>query len=81
MKQFLLSTVFCVFASMLGLAQAPANDVCANAIPITVNGGYISCNNSNTVTNAANPSCGGTTAIKDIWYSFVYTGGTVVIET
>ncbi|MFN5620766.1 MAG: MopE-related protein [Flavobacteriales bacterium] len=81
MKQFLLSTLLCVIASITGLAQAPVNDICANAIPITVNGGYISCNNSNTVTNAANPSCGGTTAIKDIWYSFVYTGGTVVVET
>jgi len=81
MKQFLLSTMFCVFASIVGMAQAPANDVCANAILMTVNGGYISCNNSNTVTNAANPSCGGSTGIKDIWYSFVYTGGTVVVET
>jgi PKD repeat protein len=81
MKQFLLSAVLCIIATITGFAQAPANDVCANAIPITVNGGYISCNNSNTVTNAANPSCGGTTAIKDIWYSFVYTGGTVVVET
>ena len=81
MKQFLLSTMFCAIVSMLGLAQTPVNDVCASAIPITVNGGYVSCNNSNTVTNAANPSCGGGTAIKDIWYSFVYTGGTVVIET
>ena len=81
MKQFLLSAMLCIITSMSGFAQAPANDICANAIAVTVNGGYISCNNSNTVTNAANPSCGGTTAIKDIWYSFVYTGGTVVVET
>ena len=81
MKQFLLSFVFCVFALTMGFAQTPVNDVCANAIAMTVNGGYISCNNSNTVTNAANPACGGSTAIKDIWYKFVYTGGTVVVET
>ena len=81
MKQFLLCTMLYVLASISGLAQAPANDVCATATPITVNGGYVNCNNSTTVTNAANPSCGGSTAIKDIWYSFVYTGGTVVIET
>jgi PKD repeat protein len=73
--------VFSVVAAIAGMAQAPVNDVCANAILMTVNGGYISCNNSNTVTNAANPSCGGGTGIKDIWYKFVYTGGTVVIET
>jgi len=81
MKQFLLSAMLCIITSMSGFAQAPANDICANAIAVTVNGGYINCNNSNTVTNAANPSCGGTTAIKDIWYKFVYTGGTVVVET
>lgn len=81
MKHFLLSAILCIITSITGFAQAPANDVCANAIPVAVNGGYISCNNSNTVTNAANPSCGGATAIKDIWYKFVYTGGTVVVET
>ncbi|MFM9006292.1 MAG: PKD domain-containing protein, partial [Flavobacteriales bacterium] len=81
MKQFLLSAAFLFLASIAGVAQAPVNDICANAIQVTVNGGYVSCNNSNTVTNAANPSCGGSTGIKDIWYKFVYTGGTVVVET
>lgn len=81
MKQVLLSVFVFISVSLAGLSQAPVNDICANAILMTVNGGYINCNNSNTVTNAANPSCGGTTGIKDIWYKFVYTGGTVVIET
>lgn len=62
-------------------SQAPANDICANATPLTVNGGYITTNNNNTVTNGANPSCGGSTAIKDIWFSFVFTGGNIVVET
>ena len=58
----------------------PVNDICANAIPFNVNGGAVAANNSNTVTNGPEPSCGGA-GIKDLWYSFVYTGGDVVIQT
>jgi PKD repeat protein len=63
------------------LAQAPSNDVCANALNIVVNGGYINVNNSTTVTNGPNPSCGGSTLIKDVWYKFVHIGGNVVVQT
>jgi PKD repeat protein len=80
MKRYALFVAF--FAtSILSFSQVPTNDICADAITLTVNGGYVSANNSNTVTNAANPSCGGSTAIKDIWYKFVYGGGTTIIET
>jgi PKD repeat protein len=81
MKQFLLSMAIVAFSFFTSYSQAPVNDVCANAVPITVNGGYITVNNSTTVTNGPNPSCGGSTLIKDVWYTFVYTGGTVIIET
>jgi len=80
MKKFYILLAM-LSVSLLTYAQAPVNDVCSTATLITVNGGAIAANNSNTVTNGANPSCGGTTGIKDIWYKFVYTGGTVVVET
>ncbi|MFM7730055.1 MAG: lysyl oxidase family protein, partial [Flavobacteriales bacterium] len=81
MKSLLVTLVALIILYSDLQAQAPLNDVCANAISVTVNGGSVACNNSNTVTNGPNPSCGGTTIIKDIWYKFVYTGGTVVIQT
>jgi PKD repeat protein len=81
MRRYLLSAAFLLVAVFESFSQAPSNDVCANAIPITVNGGYIAVNNSNTVTNGPNPSCGGSSAIRDVWYSFVYSGGSVVVET
>ena len=80
MKKFLL-LLLTISGTFFAIAQAPVNDVCSTATLIAVNGGAIAANNSNTVTNAANPSCGGSTGIKDIWYKFVYTGGTVVVET
>jgi hypothetical protein len=58
----------------------PVNDVCANAIPLTLNAGFIAANNINSCTEGLNPTCGGT-FIHDVWYSFVYTGGTVSIAT
>jgi PKD repeat protein len=73
-----LAVIFSVFSAS---AQAPSNDVCANAIDVVVNSGYINVNNSNTVTNGPNPSCGGSTLIKDVWYKFVHVGGNVVIQT
>lgn len=78
-----LWSVLCLilFTAFNAAAQAPANDVCANAITIAVNGGYINVSNANTVTNGPNPSCGGGTLIRDVWYKFVHIGGNVVVQT
>jgi PKD repeat protein len=73
-----LAVIFSVFSAS---AQTPTNDVCASAIDVVVNGGYINVNNSNTVTNGPNPSCGGSTLIRDVWYKFVHIGGNVVVQT
>jgi len=59
----------------------PANDICSNATSFTINGGAVTAINTGTCNNAANPTCGGATAIKDIWYKFVYTGGDITIQT
>lgn len=69
------------FLSANADAQVPANDVCADAIPIAVNSGWVPASNLNTVTNGPNLSCGGGTMIRDVWFSFVYPGGTVSITT
>ena len=81
MRILLLSLAIIIVNSFNSFAQAPANDICANAITIAVNGGYVNASNTNTVTDGPTPNCGGTTAIKDIWYKFVYTGGNVTVET
>ncbi|MFY7970401.1 MAG: MopE-related protein, partial [Flavobacteriales bacterium] len=60
---------------------APVNDVCAGATTIVVNAAAISADNSATCTDAANPTCGGTSQIKDLWYKFVYTSGIINIQT
>jgi PKD repeat protein len=81
MKKFsLLLMLFSLF-SLVAKAQTPANDICANAISVVVNGPAVNANNSNTVSDGPNPSCGGSSAIKDIWYKFVYGGGIITIET
>jgi hypothetical protein len=59
----------------------PVNDICANATTFTINGGAVTAINTGTCNNAANPTCGGATAIKDIWYKFVFTGGDITIQT
>lgn len=61
--------------------NAAANDACAAAIPLTIGAAATSANNTNTCSDGPNPNCGGTSIIKDVWYSFVYTGGTVTITT
>lgn len=68
------------FNAFTSLAQAPANDECANAIMLVPNEGPWTVNNLNTVVNGPEPGCGGT-GIKDIWFSFVYTGGNITIQT
>ena len=57
------------------------NDICADAIPFVINGGAIPVNNTVTTTNGPNPGCGGGTMIADLWYSFIYQGGTITIQT
>lgn len=79
MRRYALSAAFVLAAFVSSFSQV--NDQCSGALPITVNGGYISVSNSTTTNNGPNPSCGGSTLIRDVWYYFVYTGGAVVIET
>ncbi|MFM9984185.1 MAG: PKD domain-containing protein, partial [Flavobacteriales bacterium] len=80
-QKFTFALAFVVIFISNSFSQAPANDVCANAISLTVNGGWTSTSNLNTVTNGPNPSCGGSSAIRDVWFKFVYGGGTVTIST
>jgi PKD repeat protein len=80
-KRYLLLMAFFAISVSNLYSQAPANDICANASPLAINGGYITVSNANTVTNGPNPSCGGSTGIRDIWFSFLYTGGNIVVET
>lgn len=58
----------------------PPNDICAGAIAITNFGTNVLANNTYAITNGPEPSCGGT-GMRDVWYSFVYSGGTVNITT
>ncbi len=81
MKKFSLLLMLFSFFSIVAKAQTPANDICTNAISVVVNGPSVNANNSNTVVDGPNPSCGGSSAIKDIWYKFVYGGGTITVET
>jgi Putative metal-binding motif/Secretion system C-terminal sorting domain len=60
--------------------NAPANDVCAGAITLTVNAAAITVDNSATCSDGPDPGCGGT-GIKDLWYKFVYTGGNITVRT
>ena len=63
------------------MGQAPVNDICANAIPIVLNAGWVASSNAGTVVNGPNLPCGGGQMVKDVWYSFVYPGGNVSILT
>lgn len=66
----LFSLALLLFFSVLAgsaSAQVPPNDVCANAIPLTMNSGWVAAFNTGTVTNGPNPNCGGTTLIRDVW--------------
>jgi len=66
--------------SSFTVALGPVNDVCASAIPLVVNASPTSANNSVTCADGPDPSCGGT-GIRDLWFSFVYAGGNLTIET
>lgn len=59
----------------------PVNDQCSAAISLTINAAATSGTNVNTCVDGPLPSCGGTSAIKDVWYKFVHTGGNVTITT
>ncbi|MBM3427708.1 MAG: T9SS type A sorting domain-containing protein [Bacteroidetes bacterium] len=80
MKNLILLCAFLTLA-FTTQGQAPVNDICADAIDLIPNTGYQTFSNANTVTNAANPTCGGGTQIKDVWFSFDYTGGNITINT
>jgi hypothetical protein len=61
----------------------PSNDVCSNAIVLTANAAPVLTNNSATCIDGPNPNCGnnGAAQMRDVWYKFTYTGGTVSIQT
>ncbi len=80
MKKNILLAIL-LFVSFISFSQTPINDICINAIPLTLNGGYQTYTNMATSVDAANPTCGGATAIKDVWFSFIYNGGNVTIST
>jgi len=59
----------------------PANDVCANAEPLTF-GIAATGDNTNSCVEGPNPTCGGGIQIKDVWYSFTsISGGDITINT
>ena len=80
MRPILLLLLSAMIGNQL-FAQAPVNDECATAIPLAVNGGYITASNIGTLLDAPNPACGGADPIKDVWFSFQYTGGSISINT
>jgi hypothetical protein len=61
----------------------PSNDVCSNAIELVANGSPVLADNSATCIDGPNPNCGnnGAAQMRDLWYKFTYTGGTVTIQT
>ena len=59
----------------------PVNDQCSGAIGITVNSPSLLISNASSCLNNTTPNCGGILQIQDLWYSFVYTGGNITIET
>jgi hypothetical protein len=59
---------------------APANDLCAGATPIVLNAPAVTADNSSTCAEGPEPNCGGT-GIRDVWYSFVYDGSAMQINT
>jgi hypothetical protein len=73
------------FASSLLYTQ-PVNDDCTNAISITPQNWNSTCNfniiasTQNTSPSANAPSCAGSGANDDIWYSFTATATTIVVR-
>jgi len=81
MKKILLAFAF--LASFQAFCQAPINDICANAIELIPNSGLVAATNLNTVTEGTSPNCGigAGAGIKDVWYKFIFTGGTFTVTT
>src|SRR5688500_18753901 len=81
MSRFLLSLLL-IAVTATSVAQAPANDECANATPITVSTNS-TCNNSVFATTLdATQSlapCAGSTA-EDVWFQFTATDVSQVIK-
>lgn len=67
-------------SSNFSIVAGAANDVCSSATALTVGAAYVTANNTVTCTDGPDPSCGGS-GIHDVWYSFVYTGGDITIQT
>ncbi|MEO0404425.1 MAG: hypothetical protein AAF193_06105, partial [Bacteroidota bacterium] len=61
----------------------PANDDCAGAIALTMNGGAVTVDVAGASSSGVDPSCHflGDPADNDLWYSFVAEGGTTVITS
>lgn len=59
----------------------PSNDQCSGATLLTINGAVVNGTNATTCVDGPNPTCGGASAIKDVWYKFVYNGGNVIVTT
>ena len=80
MKQFLTIPVFLLLAN-LAFAQAPLNDNCSGAIPLTAisSGGVcpttiytnVGASDALGTSNSPNPTCfNGLRAFKDVWFTF-----------
>jgi PKD repeat protein len=74
-------TSFSSVATVSSYSCNTGNDICTTATAVVINGGPINVNNAGTTTNGPNPGCGGGTMIADLWYSFIYQGGTITIQT
>lgn len=58
----------------------PSNDECVDAIEIIPNSGFVNTDNTNSCVDGPWPGCGAVAiTIKDVWFSFVHTGGDVAI--
>jgi hypothetical protein len=60
----------------------PSNDACAGAIALVANAAASTVTNAASCVEIANPTCGNAgQQMRDIWFSFVYTGGNIVVRT
>ncbi len=62
-------------------AVAPANDLCANAPEGLATDGTVASGDNTDATATADAGLGGSAGAPEVWYSFVGTGNTVVVET
>jgi hypothetical protein len=52
----------------------PSNDVCSGAIALSTNT-TVTADNTNSCLNGANPDCGGSLQIEDVWFTYTSIGG------